>query len=113
MDHGLNVQKRLNRVLFDVAAKSRTPVVATNDVHFVNKEDHHAHCVMMAIKQKKTLSELQAGTGMLYPEENRMKSAEEMMQLFPKDICQRTLEVAERIDVELELNVPHFPIYEE
>src|SRR5690606_20933794 len=61
-DHGLEEQRRLNRVLKELAQRYGIGMVATNDGHYVRKEDAHAHDVLLAI-----------GTKALVSDENRMR----------------------------------------
>lgn len=102
-DHGLEPQRKVRPGLLKLAAEFGLKPVAANDVHFLNRDDHEAHDVMICI-----------GTGRLLLDENRMryprdvyfKSAEEMRQLF-SDIpgaCDATLEIAERCKVEFDLD---------
>ena len=102
-NHGLEPQQRVTPGLLKLAAELGLKPVAANDVHFLHKDDHEAHDVMICI-----------GTGHLLIDENRMrytpevyfKSAEEMRALFA-DIpgaCDATLEIAERCNVEIKLD---------
>ena len=102
-NHGLEPQRKVTPGLLQLAAEFGLKPVAANDVHFVNREDHEAHDVMICI-----------GTGKLLIDENRMrytpevyfKSAAEMRDLFA-DIpgaCDATLEIAGRCNVELKLD---------
>jgi DNA polymerase-3 subunit alpha len=102
-NHGLEPQLQVMPMLLRLAADLGLKTVAANDVHFLNREDHEAHDVMICI-----------GTGHLLIDENRMhytpevyfKTAEEMRKLFA-DIpgaCDATLEIAERCNVTLKLD---------
>ena len=102
-NHGMEQQAKCNEVLIRFAEKMGVKTVAANDVHFLNREDHEAHDVMICI-----------GIGRLLIDENRMryspevyfKTAEEMRDLFA-DIpgsCDATLEIAERCNVEFVLD---------
>ena len=103
MDHELESQSRNIPHLLNFAEEFGLKVVATNDVHFLEKEDHEALDCLICI-----------GEGCLLLDENRksysdqvyFKSAEEMRELF-KDIpgaCDTTLEIAEKCNVELVLD---------
>ena len=101
--HDLEPQRRVTPGLLKLAAESGLKTVAANDVHFLNRDDHEAHDVMICI-----------GTGHLLIDENRMrytpevhfKTAEEMRALFAEipGACDATLEIAERCNVELKLD---------
>lgn len=113
-NHGLEAQQTLNPQLIALAKQLSLPVVAANDVHFLHREDHEAHDVMICI-----------GTGSMVIDENRMrytpevyfKTAEEMRNIF-KDLpeaCDNTLRIAERCNVTIKLDstssekYPQFP----
>jgi DNA polymerase-3 subunit alpha len=105
MDHGLDWQKSLNIQLRELCSTLNIPWVPTNDAHFLTREDHYAHSVMMCIQLKQKLSTLT----MKYPEECYVKSPLEMEDLFGKPACLRTLEIAEKINIELNLKTLYFP----
>ncbi len=102
-DHGFEQQHKCNRQLIKYAKDFDLPLVAANDVHFLNKKDHDAHDVMICI-----------GTGALQMDENRMhyspevyfKSTAEMKALFKEtpEAIRNTLEIAERCNVEIHLD---------
>lgn len=102
-DHGMEQQKKVAATLARFGREMNLKLVAANDVHFLRREDHEAHDVMICI-----------GTGRLLLEENRMryspevyfKTAEEMRELFSEypGACDATLEIAERCKVEFILD---------
>src|SRR5215831_8903296 len=108
----LAVQERIVPQLAELAAKRKLPTVATGDVHYLRHEDARAHEALLCI---------QSGDSLKNPDRWRFetdhfyfKSPEEMAGDFPghEDALRRTLEVAERCDVELSLGnilLPHFP----
>ncbi len=102
-DHGMSQQVKCNRQLLAFCGEFGLKPVAANDVHFLNKTDHEAHDALICI-----------GTGNLLLDENRrhyspevyLKTSREMRQLF-KEIpvaCDNTLEIAEKIELELVLD---------
>ncbi len=109
-DHGIEAQQKCNRVLPALAKEFGFGLVAANDVHFLEREHHDAHDVMICI-----------GTGKMVHDERRMryvpelyfKSAEEMRALFPDhpSAITNTLEIAERCNLELEFGVSKYPEY--
>ena len=102
-NHGMEQQAKIRETLVRFAQKMDLKLVAANDVHFLNREDHEAHDVMICI-----------GTSRLIIDENRMryspevhfKTAEEMRALFEEypGACDATLEIAERCNVEFVLD---------
>lgn len=109
MDHGLDWQESLNTNLESLSRRFKIPWVPTNDAHFLERNDHYSHCLMMCLQLKQTLDNLT----MKYPEECYVKSPEEMIRIFGEDSCRRTVEVAEMIDIHLELGKSVFPEYRE
>ena len=113
-NHGLEKQLNLLPQLIDLAKQLDLPVVAANDVHFLNRDDHEAHDVMICIG---TGSMVIDETRMRYTPEVHFKTAEEMREIF-KDIpeaCDNTLRITERCNVEIKLDAtssekyPQFP----
>jgi DNA polymerase-3 subunit alpha len=113
MDHGLKEQKELNPKLIDFARKQKLPLVATNDTHYIHKEDAVVQDVMMCIQTGANLNDtnrLKFETDQLY-----FKSAEEMAEVFPdlKEALKATLEISEKCSLKLELGkirLPKFPV---
>jgi len=110
-DNKLTEQEKVNRLLIELAKDLSLPVVATNDCHYGERDDYHAHDVLLCVQTGKTVNEdnrLKMETDELY-----LKSAEEIKKGF--DYCpeavERTLEIAERCNVELEFGKYHFPTF--
>ena len=110
-DNKLAEQEKVNRLLVEMARDLSVPVVATNDCHYGERDDFHAHDVLLCVQTGKTVTDdnrLKLETDELY-----LKSAEEMISGF--DYCpgavERTLEIAERCHVEMEFGKYHFPTY--
>jgi DNA polymerase-3 subunit alpha len=114
-DHGLEPQKQLNEVYKRMTKDIGIPLIASNDVHYLNKEDADAHEALLC---------LQTGSDMDDPRRFRFASKElyfktedEMRELFPDspEAIGNTLEVAQKCDVELDegnLHLPKFPLPE-
>ena len=108
-DHGIEQQIKVNRELPKIARELGVGMVATNDVHFLNKEDHDAHDVLICI-----------GTGANVADERRMryvtevyfKTPEEMRHMWRDypDACDNTLAIAERMGFKLD-TTPKYPSY--
>ncbi len=101
MDHGIDLQQRVNRGLLRLRDKTGLPLVATNDSHYLHKDDHQAHDVLLCIGSGKKLHEterLRFDTQEFY-----LKTAEEMARLFPDhpEALRATLEIAEMCDFTL------------
>ncbi|MCB0264902.1 MAG: DNA polymerase III subunit alpha [Calditrichia bacterium] len=102
--------------VYSLAKEMNVPVIATNDCHYLNKGHHDSHDVLVCISSGKTVNDpkrLRYGTTELY-----VKNVDEMYKMFPgkAEALERTLEIAEKIDVEIEMGVhklPNFPLPEE
>ncbi len=96
-----------------LAEKYDVPVVATNDVRFLVREDHEAHEARVCIQQGFTLNDPRRPR--LYSEEQYLRSPSEMINLF-RDIpeaVENTFIIAKRCNLELKLGenyLPHFPV---
>ncbi|HWP22802.1 MAG TPA: DNA polymerase III subunit alpha, partial [Candidatus Binatia bacterium] len=104
-------QLKVNRLLVELAKDLSLPVVATNDCHYGERDDYHAHDVLLCVQTGKTLADdnrLKLETDELY-----VKSAEEMKRGFDfcPDAVERTLEIADRCNVEIEFGKYHFPTF--
>jgi DNA polymerase-3 subunit alpha len=81
-DHGIPEQMQTNGSLIEIVARSLDlPLVATNDVHYLNREDAPAQDVLVCVQTNTTLSDpkrLKSDTDQLY-----LKSADEMAAAFP------------------------------
>jgi len=108
----LDVQQRILPELAALAARRSLPTVATGDVHYLRHEDARAHEALLCIQSGDSLknpNHWKFDTDHFY-----FKSPEEMALDFPghEDAMRRTLEVAERCNVEIELDrilLPKFP----
>jgi len=79
-DHGLADQHKVNKVLKEFADKYGLGIVATNDGHYVKKEDAEAHAVVLAVQSKATWDD---PTRWKFPcDEFYVKSPQEMVQTF-------------------------------
>ncbi|HEX8338771.1 MAG TPA: DNA polymerase III subunit alpha, partial [Pyrinomonadaceae bacterium] len=110
-DHQLEDQIKINQSLIDLSKKTGIQLVATNDAHYLMREDYEAHDVMLCI-----------GTGKTVGDPNRMRfggpqwyvrSPEEMADIFKHipDAVTRTLQVAEMCDLKLPLGENQLPVY--
>src|SRR3989475_1886788 len=109
-DHGMEEQRQCNRVLPQIAKDLGVGLVAANDVHFLRRDDHDAHDVMLCI-----------GTGKMVQDESRMryapelyfKSAAEMRELFKDfpEAISNTLAIGERCNVTIEFGKSKYPEY--
>jgi len=97
--------------LTDLAKKLGIGTVATNDVHFLEEEDHEAHNCLCAISTGKRSDD---PSRMIYPSDVYLKSPKEMRKLFAEvsEACDNTTAIAERCNVEIDLKTRHAPRFE-
>lgn len=106
-DHGMEEQKDVNKNLLKIANETGIKLVATNDVHYINKEDAYFHDVLLCIQMQKSVMDEDR---MKFPsDEFYLKSYEEMAKIFPDDVLKNTHDIAERCNVELDFNTVHLP----
>ena len=103
------LQNRANRGIFSIAASTGIKVVATNDVHFVLREDGIAHDAMLCLTHRKHVSDPQR---LRYSHLEYLKSEEEMARLFPghPEVLSNTMEIADEVNrycIREETSLPH------
>jgi len=111
-DNGLPEQEDLNRKLFDLARELHIGIVATNDCHYMKREDARAHDILLCIQTGKTVNEknrLRFQSDGFY-----FKSPEEMKHAFREipEAVLNTRAIAERCSVEFKLGANLLPRYE-
>lgn len=111
-DHGLSEQANVNQGILKIHAETGIPLVATNDIHYINAEDAAAHDVLLCIQtQKKVQDEdrMRYEGGQYF-----LKSEEEMRALFPyaEEAIDNTGVIAERCNVTIEFGDYKLPKYD-
>ncbi len=112
MENGLEEQKRANIELIELGKKLSIPMVATNDCHYLNREDALAHEVLLCIQTGTTMDDERRMR--FSSEEFYLKSPQEMKDSFiycPEAIA-NTIEISNRCNLSLELGhqffLPHY-----
>ena len=110
-NHGLREQVQILPRLLALANEKGLQVVATNDCHYLTREDAEAQEVLMCIQTGKTLSDenrMRMETDQLY-----VKSEEEMRAIFPNipEAIDRTEEIAQRCRFDFDFSHTHLPHY--
>ncbi|MBC7325132.1 MAG: DNA polymerase III subunit alpha, partial [Moorella sp. (in: Bacteria)] len=111
-DQGLEEQRRLNRQLIELGRRLAIPLVATNDVHYVSRDQARVHDVLLCIQTGKTLDEPQR---LRFPNDQfYLKSPGEMAALFAEvpAALQNTLAIAERCNFDFTFGQLHLPAYQ-
>ncbi|PID72368.1 MAG: DNA polymerase III subunit alpha [Desulfobulbus propionicus] len=110
-ENGIVEQTVANKGLMELAKELDIKLVATNDCHYLTKEESYAHEVLLSIQTGKTITDpnrFRFPTQDLY-----FKSAEEISAQFSycPEAVTNTLEVAERCNLELEFGNHYFPVF--
>jgi len=115
-DSGQPEQAAVNKAIIELSAETGVKLIATNDVHFVNKEDFDAHRILICLNTGKDLDDT---TSMHYSGEEYFKSPEIMAESFKEvpEALENTKEIVDKVE-EYEITtkkiiLPHFPIPEE
>ena len=113
-ENTLPEQDTVNKRLMEVASELQLPLVATNDCHYINREDARAHEVLLCIQTGKTMND---PTHMRFSaDEFYVKSSEEMVTAFSyaPEAISNTVVIADRCNLELPLNGKpyHFPHFD-
>ncbi len=111
-DHGILEQRTVNQGLLRMSGETGIPLVATNDIHYINAEDAQAHDILLCIQTQKTVTDenrMKYEGGQYY-----LKSPEEMERLFPyaKEALTNTYEIAKRCNVEITFGEYKLPRYD-
>ena len=110
-DHGLPEQQEVNRGILRLSGETGLPLVATNDAHYLTREDSYIQDVLMCIQMGKTVDD--PNRMRFETQEFYIKSEEEMRRLFPNqpEALENTQKIADRCQVEFEFNHYHLPEY--
>jgi DNA polymerase-3 subunit alpha len=114
MDHGLEIEKRVRDDLLRLAKDLKLPMVATNDLHYTEKEDSVAHDALLCVQVGSNLDD--PNRFKFQSEEYYLKSAKQMRELFSEipEAADNTLLIAERSEVDFSKRdlMPRFPVPE-
>jgi len=111
-DHGLEEQRRTNGNLIRIAKDLHIPLLATNDSHYVHREDAVAHDALLCVQTGALVDDPKRFR--FEGDEHYLKTAAEMRALFAEvpEACDNTLRIAERANVEIEFGKPEMPRFE-
>jgi DNA polymerase III subunit alpha len=110
-DHGLEKQRKTNPQLVEIARRIGAPLLATNDSHYTDRDDHVAHDALLCVQTGSTMDDPKRFR--FDGSEHYLKSGAEMRALFAElpEACDNTLWVAERANVAIELGKPKLPAF--
>ena len=111
-DHGIDAQQQILPLLIRLARETGIPLVATNDAHYLRKEDSKMQSILIYIQTGKTVQDadkLEFETDEFY-----LKSTEEMYDLFSiaPDACENTVKIADMCNFDFEFGVTKLPYFE-
>jgi DNA polymerase-3 subunit alpha len=111
MNSGLDLQTSVTEGAVEIAQQLGLPLVTTCDAHYVDREDADAQDVLLCINTGKFRTD--SSRMKMDGSEYYLKSPMEMYDLFPDhpDAVARTQEIADQVDIDLELGKRHFPTY--
>ncbi|MEO9239457.1 MAG: DNA polymerase III subunit alpha, partial [Jatrophihabitantaceae bacterium] len=116
MDHGLSIETRVHSGLMRIAKDLELPMIATNDLHYVDPQDADSHEALLCVQSGKTMDD--PNRFKFDARDFYLKSPREMRELWEgkydlKSACDNTLLIAERCKVEFDESasyMPRFPV---
>ena len=111
MDHGLEIERRVQKELLEIARDLSIPLLATNDLHYVHESDAESHSALLCVQSGSRLDDPNrfqfSGSGYY------LKSAAEMRHIFRElpEACDNTLRIAERCEVSFNTAANYMPRY--
>ncbi len=110
-ENGMEIQHRVNEGIYDMSQRLSIPMVATNDCHYLSREDSTAHEVLLCIQTGNTLTDqnrFKFDSDQLY-----FKSQQEMVDSLGRypGAIENTCDVISRCNVEFDDKSYHFPRY--
>jgi len=110
-NHNLSEEKPVLTGMPKIAKELGIKLIATNDCHYIKKEDAYSHNILLLLSDKSgeaDYTKLRYGTDQIY-----FKSKEEMIALFPNhpEALDNTLEIESKINLDLSNKINHFPVF--
>ncbi len=114
MNHGFDGEIEVLPKLIQLARDLGIGLVATNDAHYLNREDAEYHDILLAVGTKKLRDDKDRTMRFLPNQEIYFKSPQEMRRLFADvpEACDNTLKIADMIDFKMDIGTLHFPEYD-
>ena len=111
-DHGIPQQKQVNAGILRIHEETGIPIIATNDAHYLRKEDAEMQDILMCVQMGRTLDD--PGRMKFEGDEFYLKSEEEMRELFPNypEAVENTARIAQLCNVEFEFGKYHLPHFQ-
>jgi DNA polymerase III subunit alpha len=112
-DHpNLEESANLNATLIELSKELEVPLIATNDIHYVNAEDNDAQDVLLCLQTKRRLSDTDRMSYM--GEDFSFRSIEQMKKSFEHvpEAISNTVKIAEQCNIELTFDTIHLPHFD-
>ena len=110
MDHDLTGQDEVNQRVIDIHHKTGIPLIATNDAHYLRREDEQMHKILVCIGTNTTVDK----AALHYGPNFYLKSADEMYEKFKHvpEALENTMRIVDMCNLELDLKTTHFPNFD-
>ena len=111
-NHYIKEEEHAYPVIHELAKTYNVPIVGTNDCHYLNKEDHYMHDILLCIQMKKTVNDPDR---MTFDNHFYFKTYDEMkeaLKMYPEEALTNTMRIAERCNIELDYGDNLLPEYE-
>ena len=110
--NGIDIQEKVNNALLEMSSRLSIPLLASNDCHYLKREDVRAHDVLLCIQTGKTVNDadrFKFRTDQLY-----FKSPQEMIDAFGNfpGAIENSLAIADRCQVDFSFGTFHFPVFD-
>ncbi len=111
MDHGLDIERKVQGDLIKLARELGLPLVGTNDLHYTHAEDAKAHAALLCVQSGSTMADPKRFK--FDADEFYLKSPAEMRSIFRDhpEACDNTLLIAERCNVEFNTKANYMPVF--
>lgn len=111
-EHGIDGQRMVNECLAGISERTGIPLVATNDIHYLRKEDAKTQAVMMCIQTNTMISDGRPAA--FATDEFYLKSADEMERLFGRyeNACENTVKIAGMCDFDFTFGKTQLPRFD-
>lgn len=111
-DHGIAEQQKVNSYIQRLSRETGIPIVATNDVHYIEKADSFMHKVLLCVQTGSKIGD--AGNLEFQTEEFYLKTEDEMRDAFPNlpEAISNTQKIADRCNVEFEFGKIKLPFFD-
>ncbi|NCO23369.1 DNA polymerase III subunit alpha [Candidatus Kuenenbacteria bacterium] len=108
---GFALQEKVNQFFYEIAKKHHLKIVATNDVHYIKKEDAEVQDVLLCLQTKKKKNDKDRLS--MLSDDFSFRSQEEMMTAFAKhpEAIESTKEIAAKCNLEIKLGEYKLPLY--